>query len=69
MLSQQSIDAYLAMSPGERLKITLEACRRHDPCLLVGLSEEHIDRKFELIRRENDARNENLIAAFNRSGD
>jgi hypothetical protein len=69
MLSQHSIAAYLAMSPSERLAITLNACRRHDPCLLVGLSEAHVDRKFELIRRENDARNANLIAAFKRSGD
>lgn len=68
MLSQQSISHYLSLPPAERLAIVFEACRRHDPCLLVGLSEEHIDRKFELIRRENDARNANLIAAFKRSG-
>jgi hypothetical protein len=67
MLSQQSVSHYLSLTPGERLKITLEACRRHEPCLLIG-EPDHVDRKFELIRRENEARNANLIAAFKRSG-
>lgn len=66
MLSKQSIEHYRSLPLGEKLRLTLEMCRRHEPCLVVGTADQ-VRRKFELIRRENDLRNENMLAAFART--
>ena len=60
MLSRDTLEAYRRMTPSERLALTLRAMRESTPYLLYG-SEEVIDRRFELIRRENDARNRNML--------
>ena len=71
MLSRETLDAYRRMTPGERLALTLRAMRESLPYLLQG-PEEVVDRKFELIRRENDLGNrrmlERLAAAERTSG-
>jgi hypothetical protein len=54
MLSRETIEAYRRMTPGQRLTLTLRAIRESWPYLLYG-SKEVVDRRFELIRRENDA--------------
>lgn len=66
MLSQESDERYRNLPLGEKLRLTLEMCRRHKPCLLIG-TKEQVERKFELIRRENDLRNENMLEVFRRS--
>ncbi len=66
MLSEQSDDQYRRLPLGEKLRLTLEMCRRHEPCLLVGTPDQ-VRRKFELIRRENNLRNANMLAAFAQS--
>jgi len=63
MLSQETLDAYRRMTPGERLAITFELMRENTPYLLAG-SRDVVDRRFELIRRENDSRNERILAAL-----
>jgi hypothetical protein len=60
MLSQETIERYRRMTPEERLALTLEAMREAWPALLAG-PPEVVDRRFELIRRENDARNHALL--------
>jgi hypothetical protein len=51
------------MTPGERLAITFGMMRENTPYLLAGRADV-IDRRFELIRRENDLRNARILAAL-----
>jgi len=66
MLGQETREDYRRMLPSERLSLALRAAREALPYLLHGPAE-IIDRKFELIRRENESRNrimrERLAAA------
>ncbi len=67
MLSKEQLERYRRMTPGERLEITLQLIRESAPWLLVGTPEQ-VDRKFDLIRRENDLRTRNMLRAFARTG-
>ncbi len=60
MLSAATIEQYRQMTPSQRLRLTLAAMRESTPYLLKG-SPEVVDRRFELIRRENDARNRAML--------
>jgi hypothetical protein len=60
MLSRETLEAYRRMTPSERLALTLQAMRESYASLLQG-PPEVVDRRFELIRRENDARNRNML--------
>jgi hypothetical protein len=60
MLSRETIEMYRAMTPGQRLGLTLKAMRESLPYLLLG-PEEVVRRRFERIRQENDARNKNML--------
>lgn len=60
MLSRETLDAYRRMTPGERLALTWQAMRESLPYLLKG-PPEVVDRRFELIRRENDERNRAML--------
>lgn len=66
MLSRETLEAYRRMTPGQRLQLTLEAIERDAPLLAQG-TPEVVAKRFELLRRENDLRNENLLQAFARS--
>lgn len=48
------------MTPSERLALTLQATRESLPYLLRGPAE-LVDRRFELIRLENDLRNRRML--------
>ena len=63
MLSREALEAYRKMTPGERLSLTLRAMRESGPYLLSG-PEEVVRRRFELIRRENDARNRAMLTGL-----
>ncbi|HMO84390.1 MAG TPA: hypothetical protein PKC18_05640 [Lacipirellulaceae bacterium] len=63
MLSRETLDHYRRMTPGERLQLTLDAIAASAPYLAAG-TPEIVARRFELLRRENDLRNENLLRAF-----
>ena len=54
------------MTPSERLKITLEMTRENTRFLLAG-PPEIVARRFELLRRENDERNKNMLTAIART--
>ncbi|MCL4678168.1 MAG: hypothetical protein KJ017_06195 [Alphaproteobacteria bacterium] len=66
MLSQETLEAYRRMTPGQRLKITVEMIRENTPYLLRG-SPEVVARRFERLRQENDARNVNMLTAIART--
>lgn len=66
MLSQETLDAYRRMTPGERLAIALEMTQANLPALLEG-TPSVVARRFELLRRENDLRNEAMRRAIART--
>lgn len=66
MLSREALESYRRMSPSERLVLSLRATREAIPYLLHG-PPEVVDRRFELIRRENDARNRAMLEALGRA--
>jgi hypothetical protein len=67
-MSREAAEANRRLTPSERLKITLQMIEESIPYLLQGTSEE-VDRRFELLRRENDARNYNMLTGLARIKD
>lgn len=63
MLSKETLDAYRRMTPGERLTLAFEMIRENTPYLLAGRPD-IVDRRFALLHRENDLRNERILAAL-----
>ena len=63
MLSDETLESYRRMTPGERLRLTLELQRESEKYLLLGTPEQ-VRRKFELLERENDARNRAMRTAI-----
>ena len=68
MLSKETLDHYRRMTTDERLQLTLDMIREYTPYLLMG-PPEVVDRRFELLRRENDERNRRLLESFARLKD
>ena len=66
MLSRETLESYRRMTNAERAALTLQMCREATVFLLKGTPEQ-VDRKFELIRRENDERNRNMLTAIART--
>lgn len=66
MLHPETLEAYRKMTPSERLKLTLEMTRENTKFLLVG-PPEIVARRFELLRRQNDERNRNMLTAIART--
>jgi hypothetical protein len=66
MLSQETLDEYRRMTPGERLALALRMTEENLPALLAG-PEHVVRRRFELLQRENDLRNENMLRAMART--
>jgi hypothetical protein len=60
MLSQETLEQYRRMTPSQRLALTLQAMRESWPYLFKG-PKDVVDRRFELIRRENDLRNHAML--------
>jgi hypothetical protein len=63
MLSRETLESYRRMTPGERLRLTLDLQDDSERYLLVGTPEQ-VKRKFELVERENNARNEAMLTAI-----
>ena len=66
MLSRETLDEYRRMTPGERLALSIKLTVESEPYLLYG-SPEQVDRKFELLHRENEARNRRMLEAIDRT--
>lgn len=65
MRSRETLEAYRQMSPGERLALTFTMIRENTPYLLAG-KPDVVDRRFQLLNRENDLRNAGMLAAVQR---
>jgi len=66
MLSQEQLATYRAMTPGQRLKLTLEMIDWSFPQLLSG-PPDVVDRRFALLNRQNDERNQAMLDGLARS--
>jgi hypothetical protein len=66
MLSKETLEEYRRMTTSQRLKLVLEMIRENTPALLEG-PPEVVDRRFELLRRQNDERNRRMLAGFART--
>jgi hypothetical protein len=66
MLSPESLEIYRRMTPAQRMKMTLEMIEENWPALFRG-PKELVDRRFELLRRENDERNRRMLTAIART--
>jgi hypothetical protein len=66
MLSAETLERYRQMSDGDRLRLTLELIRENTPYLLEG-PPEVVRRRFELLRRENDLRNQRMLEGIART--
>jgi hypothetical protein len=66
MLSRETLDEYRRMTPGQRLRLTLDMIDANVPCLSQG-TPEIVARRFELIQRDNDLRNANILRALRRA--
>ncbi len=66
MMSQQSAEEWRRKPVSERLKIVLRMMDEAVPYLLCGTPEQ-IERRFELLRRQNDERNRNMLTGIART--
>ncbi len=66
MLSKETLEGYRRMTPGERLALTIHSMEGIDRALLSG-TDQQVNRKFELLRRENELRNRNMLTAIAKS--
>jgi hypothetical protein len=66
MLSQETLDEYRRMTRGEKLQLVLQMIRENTPYLFKGRPEV-VERRFELLRRQNDERNRLMLEAIART--
>jgi len=66
MLSRETLERYRRMTNAERLQLTLQMIREATPALLEG-PPEVVDRRFELLRRQNDERNRRMLEGIART--
>lgn len=66
MLSKESLDEYRRMKPTDRLRLALRMTEENLAALVAG-SPEVVARRFEILRRENDLRNVNMLTAIART--
>ncbi len=65
--SDEQLEEYRKMTCGQRLALTFKLLDESFPLLLRG-SKEVVDQRFELLDRENDARNRALLEGLVRAG-
>jgi hypothetical protein len=66
MMSPETAQHYRRMTPSERLQLTLEMIREATPFLLQGTPEQ-VDRRFELLRLQNEQRNRSMLEGIART--
>ena len=66
MLSRETLEEYRRMTPGQRLKLTLQMIEENMPALFQG-PPEVVARRFELLRRQNDERNRRMLEGIART--
>ena len=65
MLSPETLEKYRRMTPGERLELTFKLTDEAEPYLFSGTPEQ-VERRFELLRRQNDERNRRILEGIAR---
>ena len=68
MLSRETLEKYRRMTNSERFALTMRMIEENIPALLAG-PPEVVARRFELLRRQNDDRNQRMLEAFARMKD
>jgi hypothetical protein len=68
MLSQETLEDYRRMTTAQRLALVLRMMRDASRYISEG-PPELVARRFELLRRENDERNRNMLTAIARTRD
>lgn len=63
MLSPGQLTAYRQMTPSQRLALALQLIAENEPALLQG-PPEVVRRRFELLERQNDERNQRILEAL-----
>ena len=63
MLSRETLERYRQMTPGQRLKLTLQMTRENSQYLFKG-DPKLVERRFELLRRQNNERNQAMLEAL-----
>jgi hypothetical protein len=66
VLSPETLERYRRMTTPERLKLALRLMEEGIRCLNQG-DPEVVKRRLELLRRENDERNRNMLTAIART--
>ena len=65
MLSPETLAEYRRMTPGQRLELSFAMILENTPYLVRG-RQEVVDRRFALLQRENDLRNEGILRGMAR---
>jgi len=60
MLSKETLERYRRMTTGQRMKLVLQSIDENEPYLLKGRPDV-VNRRFQLLERENLGRNENIL--------
>lgn len=68
MQRPETLEAYRRMTNAERLAITLQMIGENEAAMLEGPAEV-VRRRFELIERENNARNRAILDVLYRGND
>lgn len=66
MLHPDTLETYRQMTPGQRLQLTCDMIRENAPYLFLGAPDQ-VQRKFDLLRRENDERNRRILEGIART--
>ncbi len=66
MLSPETLQTYRLMTPGQRLRLTLDLSESAWSALLEG-PPEIVAKRFERLREQNDLRNQRICAALTKS--
>jgi len=66
MLSKETLERYRRMTTSQRAALVVQSMRENWPAMFIG-SEEKVARRFELLRRQNDERNRNMLAGLART--
>lgn len=66
MLSKETLERYRRMTTGERAAIVVQSMRENWSAMFEG-SDETIRKRFELLRRQNDERNRNMLEGLART--
>jgi hypothetical protein len=66
MLGRETLERYRRMTPGERLALTFRMTDEATPYLFAGTPEQ-VKRRFELLRLQNDQRNQRILEGIARA--